>query len=74
MSGVCKACDKVLSTFEMQMREVTIEGGKKMKVQEDLCKSCRDRSYISYYDDTNDVIIEALQGKREVNSKNWEDI
>ena len=70
MSGVCKACNKVLSSSEIYTRKVELPDGTIYRVLEDLCKRCRDMCYVNYEDDTTQTISETIGERDEKDADN----
>lgn len=57
---VCKSCDRALNSQEMGERVVELEDGSTIKVQEDLCKPCRNQVFVYYDDDDLDEVADIL--------------
>ena len=62
MSGTCKACNATLSSREMGRREVEVEGGGTMLVQEDMCRKCRREVFVYYDNDADRDTIHSVVG------------
>ena len=58
--SVCKACDRPLNSSEMGERVIEIEDGETIKVQEDMCKPCRNLVWVYYNDEELDQIANDL--------------
>ena len=72
--STCRSCDKALSSSEMGEREVNLEDGTSIWIEEDMCKGCRDKVFVYYTDSNSDVqdMQEALPDLPKVQSNDWD--